>query len=175
MQIIFSKKYNELTDKELIRGTVRGNDTLYAELMRRYLRSVFVFISRHANPADAERLTGETFYEFWKGIGAHDSEEQSRRRLFMIARSLATGHLARIPGVAHPHSFLIPSTTHPWHLYSLRIPSLLKVADMMRPHVVHLRESLVYTFITIRSQIMPLLLSAHRRLRPVPSPVRLIT
>ena len=83
-----------MKDTDLIRGTAAGNDRLYAELMRRYLRSVFHFVCGYVSIEVAEEITRDTFYTFWKHAGTYKKDERKfRRRLFSIAYNLSMRHL----------------------------------------------------------------------------------
>lgn len=85
MSMPFYEKFLTAEDEELIKLTVRGNDQSYAELMRRYMRSVLEFISRYVERDVAERLTAETFYSFWKSLERLQTKKKFRRRLFSLA------------------------------------------------------------------------------------------
>jgi hypothetical protein len=91
MHNLFCEQFKHLTDEELLSGTARGNDLKYAELMRRYMRSVFRFACQYVPPEEAENITQKTFYTFWRSMGGFTQEKKYRRHLFDIARSLATG------------------------------------------------------------------------------------
>jgi DNA-directed RNA polymerase specialized sigma24 family protein len=106
-----------LPDEMLVKGTVRGDDRLYAELMRRYVRSVFGFIAARVGNEQAEKLTQETFYAFWKELHSQSRTRKLRRKLFEFAELAVRGEL------------------HAEHKFSLRDApsfSLIALADSLR-------------------------------------------
>ncbi|MES2216270.1 MAG: hypothetical protein V4481_03160 [Patescibacteria group bacterium] len=133
---IHSKNYEKFGDEELIRGTARGNDILYAELMRRYMRSIFHFAAQHVGIARAQHITEETFYTFWKGANVFTKEYKLRRELFDTARELIRLHLQNsIPTlplrVMHLTKYQITSKK------SFLVPhiSLIELSDRVRKQI----------------------------------------
>jgi hypothetical protein len=143
MHNLFNEKFKNLTDEELISGTAHGNDLQYAELMRRYMRSVFMFACQYATPEEAERITAQTFYTFWKTTGRLRREKKYRRQLFDIARSLATGTLLEAPRV----------TTKTLPQYILTHINLLELSDRLRNPV----ESAKVLALEIKNRVLPVI------------------
>jgi hypothetical protein len=136
MNTSFPQKYVEMTDEELVLDTARGNDLCYAELMRRYMRSVYSFVCQYVTPEEAERVTEQTFYTFWKSVNRFSHERKFRRWLFNIAKNIALQ--------SGEEKFLLPSRALQIPLprgYRLEIEkmSLLELADRMRAPLTRIR------------------------------------
>jgi DNA-directed RNA polymerase specialized sigma24 family protein len=158
MNHLFNKNYVEMTDEELMKGTARGNDKQYAELMRRYMRAVYSFVCQYAAPEDAVHITEQTFYTFWKSVHRFDSRRKSRRWLFTIAKNLATTSLEE--------RYFLPARTLEIPLprgRALQIEriSLLEVVDKLRARLAEL--SVLHH--TIRLWALPRLSTLYRTLQ----------
>jgi hypothetical protein len=129
MNNLFDQKLFSKSDEELVHGTARGNDLHYAEFMRRYMRAVYTFVRQHVGADNAEHITEQTFYTFWKSVHRLSNERKTRRWLFTIAKSLIQ------QSVFEKH--LLPTRTLQVSLprgYLLEVEkiSLLEFADQLR-------------------------------------------
>jgi hypothetical protein len=152
MTNLFHPTHILMTDEELVHGTARGNDLYYAELMRRYMRSVYEFVCQYVTAEEAERVTEQTFYTFWKSIDRFSHERTFRRWLFTIAKNIAL-HVTEEKSLLPSHVLHIP-LPRGYQLEIQRI-SLLELADQMRSPLATLR-SWEESF---RSWAIPLLLN----------------
>jgi|SRR3989344_1009071 len=79
-----------MSDEELIKSYLEGNEKSLEELISRYLRVIFNFAYKYANGVpDAEDITQEVFIKVWKNIKKFDVEASFRTWLFSIAKNTA--------------------------------------------------------------------------------------
>ncbi len=167
------------TDEHLVRKTLRGDDRYYAELMRRYMRSVYGFISERAPREHVERLTTETFYTFWKSVHTHPTEKKLRQKLFEIAAHTIREFYREERSLPAPSHSLIPSLLNQFKQngrYSLKAArnfSLIEIADRIRepvrrstmlPQIV--KSDLTETY----ERLVPLIAKAQSIQQKLPAP-----
>lgn len=79
-----------LSDQELIRAYLHGEESAFEFLMRRYLPLIFRFVSRLVqDPALAEDVTQETFIRVWKKASSFHPDRSFKSWLFTIAKHAA--------------------------------------------------------------------------------------
>ncbi len=77
-------------DLELVRGSQRGDEAAFAELVRRHQQPVFRFCVRILkNAEDAEDIAQETFVQAYRNIGRFRPKAKFSTWLFTIARNLS--------------------------------------------------------------------------------------
>ncbi len=89
-----------MTDSQLIREIKDGNVECYAELIRRYERKIFSFVSHMLRQAHlehvAEDICQETFYKAYKSIESfRDVEATFSTWLYTIARNTVLSELRK--------------------------------------------------------------------------------
>lgn len=81
------------SDAELVQASVDGDPAAARELVRRYHRPVFAFVSRMVGQAqDAEDITQDTFVKAFKNLHRVDTDRPLVNWLFTIARRTAINH-----------------------------------------------------------------------------------
>lgn len=84
-------------DQKLITGYFEGDDESLAELVRRYVKTVYNFVYRFSgnNKEEAEDITQETFFKMWRSLKKYRTGENFKTWLFTIARNTAYDHLRK--------------------------------------------------------------------------------
>lgn len=86
----------ELTDAELIKIYLKGEQTALEELVRRYFRQVFLFIKTFIKQdQEAEDITQETFVKIWKNLKKFDTEKKFKTWIFQIAKNTCIDYLRK--------------------------------------------------------------------------------
>ncbi len=85
----------EPTDAQLIAAHLNGDEDAFRVLVERYLKPVYNFTLRFADPADAEDIVQETFVKAWKRFRTYRGEFCFRSWLFGIARNTAIDWLRK--------------------------------------------------------------------------------
>jgi RNA polymerase sigma-70 factor (ECF subfamily) len=81
------------SDAELVQSSLDGDPAAARELVRRYHRPVFAFVSRMVGQAqDAEDITQDTFVKVFKNLDRVDTDRPLINWLFTIARRTAINH-----------------------------------------------------------------------------------
>ncbi|HLM83904.1 MAG TPA: sigma-70 family RNA polymerase sigma factor [Candidatus Bathyarchaeia archaeon] len=79
-----------LIDKQLIAKVLDGEEGVFAEIVKVYLKPVYNFVYRLAGDRDvADDLTQETFVKAWKNLARFDQNKNFRTWLFTIAKNTA--------------------------------------------------------------------------------------
>jgi RNA polymerase sigma-70 factor (ECF subfamily) len=79
-----------MDDAELMRRAQDGDDGAFGELVRRYLDSVYVFLSRSTGDESvAEDATQEAFLKAWRAVKSFDVARPVKPWLYGIARNAA--------------------------------------------------------------------------------------
>lgn len=79
-----------VTDAELIKKSVRGDQAAFGQLVDRYLQGVYLFAYRYAlNVDDAEDIAQEAFFRAWKNIKKFDTSKNFKTWIFVIAKNIA--------------------------------------------------------------------------------------
>lgn len=85
-----------LSDEKLIDGYRKGQDELFAVLVRRYRQELFHFLIRFTgNRAAAEDVFQDTFLQIHQSIGTFLTDKRFKPWLFTIAANKARDHLRR--------------------------------------------------------------------------------
>jgi len=86
-----------LSDEQLLSAVARGEDAMFAELVRRYERPFHAYFCRlTGQPAEADDLFQETFLRVWRGAAAFRAESQAKTWLYAIAANVARSRLRRL-------------------------------------------------------------------------------
>ncbi len=81
---------DDISDKELIRRYMDGDEHSLEALIHRHLRSVYNFVIRFTgNAVDVDDIVQDAFVKAWKSIKRFDSDKSFRVWLFAIARNTA--------------------------------------------------------------------------------------
>ncbi|MFA5925514.1 MAG: RNA polymerase sigma factor [Parcubacteria group bacterium] len=80
----------ESNDKELIKKHLSGDEAVFSEIVKIYLKPVYNFIFRLVNDRDtAEDLTQVAFVKVWKNLRRFDPKKSFKTWLFAIAKNTA--------------------------------------------------------------------------------------
>ena len=86
----------ELTDAELIKKYLKGEQMALEELVRRYFKQVFLFIKTFIKQdQEAEDITQETFIKAWKNLKKFDTEKKFKTWVFQIAKNTCIDYLRK--------------------------------------------------------------------------------
>jgi RNA polymerase sigma-70 factor (ECF subfamily) len=81
-------------DERLLRDFLAGQEDAFAELVERYSRELYIFVTRFVrNPAVAEDVVQETFVQVYQSAGGFDLSRRFRPWLYTIAANKARDHL----------------------------------------------------------------------------------
>ena len=85
-----------LSDEELARAYIKGDNEALNALIARYLNSVYNFIFKYVhNEYAAEDVTQEVFLKLWKNINKYDAKYKFKTWLYTIAKNTALDHLKK--------------------------------------------------------------------------------
>ena len=77
-------------DSDLIKLSMVGDQAAFAELVDRYLRSVYLLAYRYVRDVDdAEDVAQEAFFRVWKNLKRFDANKNFKTWLFVIAKNTA--------------------------------------------------------------------------------------
>jgi RNA polymerase sigma-70 factor (ECF subfamily) len=77
-----------MNDEQLIKESLEGNQTAFAELVSRHLSGVYKFAYRYVRTAaDAEDIAQETFVRAWKNLKKFEPTKNLKTWLFTIAKN----------------------------------------------------------------------------------------
>ncbi|HUY69582.1 MAG TPA: sigma-70 family RNA polymerase sigma factor [Candidatus Tyrphobacter sp.] len=80
----------DLSDEKLIRRYLKGDETAFAVLLKRYLNPALSLARRFVgDPAKAEDVVQETFVKVWKNLKKFDTQKKFKPWLFAIAKNTA--------------------------------------------------------------------------------------
>jgi RNA polymerase sigma-70 factor (ECF subfamily) len=86
-----------LSDEQLLSAVARGEDAMFAELVRRYERPLHAYFCRlTGQPAEAADLFQETFLRVWRGAAAFRGSSHFKTWLYAIAANVARSRLRRL-------------------------------------------------------------------------------
>lgn len=85
------------TDEQLITEYLSGDESAFAELLRRHLDGVYTFSLRFVgNEHEAEDITQESFVKAWKSLKKYDTKTSKFKTWLMrIVRNTAIDHLRK--------------------------------------------------------------------------------
>lgn len=96
---IRSIEIKKLTDVELVVSALKGGDSEFEELVRRYQRPIHSYVSRMLNDYEAALdVTQEVFIKVFNSLGRYSSEYKFSTWLYRIAHNAAIDHLRRNSG-----------------------------------------------------------------------------
>jgi RNA polymerase sigma-70 factor, ECF subfamily len=79
-----------ISDNQLISKVLDGDEEVFAEIVKIYLKPIYNFLYRLAGDRDAaEDLTQETFVKVWKNLKRFDQKRNFKTWLFTIAKNTA--------------------------------------------------------------------------------------
>lgn len=85
-----------MSDEQLVKSYLTGDDASFEELIQRYLDQIFAFALNYTkNEALAEDIAQETFIKAWKNISSFDSDKRFKAWIFTIARNTALDQLKK--------------------------------------------------------------------------------
>jgi RNA polymerase sigma-70 factor (ECF subfamily) len=86
----------DLTDSELIKRYLSGDEKSLEILVKRYLNPLYVFLYRYVgNKEDAENITQDSFVKTWRNLKKFDRSKSFKTWLFSIAKNTATDFLRK--------------------------------------------------------------------------------
>lgn len=95
-QSIAIKDIQQLTDVEVISGTVSGSRDGFEELVRRYQRPIISYVFRMLNDYDASLdVTQEVFIKVYNSLHKYSAEYKFSTWLYRIAHNAAIDHMRR--------------------------------------------------------------------------------
>lgn len=78
----------ELSDSELVKKYIAGEEPALNELIQRYFRQIFLFAKTYVKEdREAEDVTQEVFVKLWKNIKKYDPEKKFKTWLFQITKN----------------------------------------------------------------------------------------
>lgn len=78
----------DLTDQQLVKRYLKGEEVALEVLIKRYLKPVFGFVFRNiGNEEAAQDITQEVFVKVWKNIKKFDCEKSFKSWIFTIAKN----------------------------------------------------------------------------------------
>jgi RNA polymerase sigma-70 factor (ECF subfamily) len=91
----------ERSDLELVQAAREGSEPAFAELVNRYVRSVYKFAYGYVRTSvDAEDVAQETFVRAWKHLKKFDTSKNLKTWLFTIAKNTALDMLKKMKPLA---------------------------------------------------------------------------
>jgi len=86
----------EITDQELIKKYLKGDEKSFEILIEKYLKLAYNFVYKNVgNPADAEDITQEVFVKVWKNLKKFDQSKTFKPWLFQIAKNTSIDFLRK--------------------------------------------------------------------------------
>lgn len=83
-------------DSELVRRTLEGDESAYAELLRRHQRAVHTLVRRMVRqPEDAAEITQDAFVKAYRALARFDPQFAFRAWIMKIASNIAIDFLRR--------------------------------------------------------------------------------
>ena len=80
--------YTELTDTEIIKKILQGDQALFAQLVQRYQRYVFTLVSRFtSNREDAEEISQDIFVKAYRSLADFRGEAKFSTWLYTVVRT----------------------------------------------------------------------------------------
>src|ERR1700761_5615795 len=100
---------SKLSDLELIQETLAGNQSAYADLVKRHQRFVFTLAMRFAKRReDAEEIAQDCFIKAYRSLGSFQQNSKFTTWLYSVVYSPALTFLRKTRG--DPHSISVRST-----------------------------------------------------------------
>jgi RNA polymerase sigma-70 factor (ECF subfamily) len=88
-------------DEEILSTFLKGDETMFAELVRRYEKPLYAFLCRMTDdPADAPDLFQETFVRVYRSAGSFQQDSRFKTWLYAIAANLCRSRLRKARGEA---------------------------------------------------------------------------
>ncbi|MCX6789783.1 MAG: sigma-70 family RNA polymerase sigma factor, partial [Candidatus Gribaldobacteria bacterium] len=86
----------KLSDNEIVKRHLKGDEEALEFLVRRYLKPIYSFVCRNVGDADvAEDITQETFVKMWKNLKKFDQQKNFKSWLFTIAKNSSIDFLRK--------------------------------------------------------------------------------
>jgi len=83
-------------DEEILSTFLKGDETMFAELVRRYEKPLYAFLCRMTgDPADAPDLFQETFVRVYRSAGSFRRDSRFKTWLYAIASNLCRSRLRK--------------------------------------------------------------------------------
>lgn len=96
-----STGFKSFSDEDLARQTQAGSLAAFEELVFRYERRIYAFVSQCCwNRADAREITQDAFVRAFRAIAQYDARRGFAAWIFTIARHKCIDHHRRIPPIA---------------------------------------------------------------------------
>jgi RNA polymerase sigma factor (sigma-70 family) len=87
---------SKLTDIELINQTLAGNQSAYADLVKRHQRFIFTLAQRFAkNREDAEEIAQDCFIKAYRSLASFQQQSKFSTWLYRIVYTTAMTHLRK--------------------------------------------------------------------------------
>lgn len=86
----------ELSDNEIIRRYLKGDEEALEVLIKRYLKPIYSFVNKNIGDAEAaEDLTQEVFVKTWKNLKRFQQSRSFKSWIFTIARNTSIDFLRK--------------------------------------------------------------------------------
>jgi len=86
----------ELTDSELVKKYIGGEDQALNQLIERYFRQIFLFAKTYVkSDQEAEDVTQEVFVKLWKNVKKYNPEKKFKTWLFQITKNTCIDFLRK--------------------------------------------------------------------------------
>jgi len=86
----------ELSDKEIIRQYLKGDEQSLEILIKKYLKPIYSFVYKNiGDTVAAEDVTQEIFIKIWKNLKKFDQKKEFTPWLFQIAKNTSIDYLRK--------------------------------------------------------------------------------
>jgi len=95
----------ELSDNEIVKQYLAGDEAALEVLIRRYLKQIYSFVYKNVGDIDAaEDIAQETFVKMWKNLKKFDKQKIFKSWIFTIAKNASIDFLRKKKTI--PFSFV---------------------------------------------------------------------
>ncbi len=119
-----------LTDEQLIKHYLRGDEKALEELIRRYLPLIYNFSRRYTGDSDnASDIAQEVFVKVWKNIKRFDTSKNFKAWIFTVAKNTALDWLKKRNAI--PVSLLKEYQEDEEFLNNIADPNQISIIDQI--------------------------------------------
>ena len=133
-----------LEDIDLIKQSIDGDQQAFAQLLDRYMRSVYLLAYRYlSNSGDAEDIAQEAFFRAWKNLKTFDTTKPFKTWLFVIAKNAAFDLIKKKKTLSFSQLASEDDALDAYLSAFLESPELPSVAFEKKASQAHFNETLV--------------------------------
>jgi len=87
---------SQISDQELIKGYLNGNEQALAVLLDRYIKPLHTFVYHLVGGnSEADDVVQETCVKLWRSLKKYDSQKNFKTWIFQIAKNTAIDYLRK--------------------------------------------------------------------------------